>query len=183
MESPIMDNNLLSQQDEWLSPSVALSRFKPSSDLVEGIAPEFQRNRYGFRIGGFGLVIDVNTTSEVIDQLPIYSIPNAPSWLLGLINLRGNLVPVFDLRILLNVEKENDQKRRLLILGQGEKAVAIPINNLPEPPNLSRTLPRLPPLPAILRDHISAAYVEQNFIWLEFQYHSFFQSLAAQMKV
>ena len=166
---------------EWLSPSNALTRFQPSKDLAEGIVPDLQRSRYGFRIGGFGLIIGLDTTSEVIDQLPIYSIPNTPMWLLGLINLRGNLVPVFDLKVLLDIEHSSDQQRKLLILGEGEKAVAIPIDHLPEPPDLNRPLPRLPPLPTILREHITAAYVDQNFIWLEFQHHSFFQSLAAQM--
>jgi hypothetical protein len=90
-------------------------------------------------------------------------------------------VPVFDLKILLDTEKNSRQYSKLLILGEGEKAAAIPVDDLPKPPNLTRRLPRLPPLPIVLRDHITAAYVEQNFIWLEFQHHGFFQSLATQM--
>lgn len=176
-----MVHDTLSPTKEWLSPTNALNRFQPSKDLAEGIIPDLQRNRYGFRIGGFGLIIDTETTSEVIDQLPVYSVPNTPSWLLGLINLRGNLVPVFDLITLLDIEHNSKQKQKLLILGEGEHAIAIPIEKLPEPPNLTRPLPRLPPLPTILREHITTAYVDQNFIWLEFQHHSFFQSLSTQM--
>jgi twitching motility protein PilI len=168
----------------WLSPSAALNRFKPPHGIVTGIAPaERQRRaRYGFRIGSIGLLIGQDTSSEVLEQTSIYPLPNAPVWLLGLVNLRGNLVSVFDVKPLLELDAGAAQdKRRLLILGRGDKAVGIMIDGLPQLAATSNSLSRLPPLPVALRSYIAKAYVQDKAVWLEFDHHSFFGALGGRM--
>ena len=166
-----------------LPPSQALNRFQLPTELVVGDTTfSFERIRYGFPLSdssGFGLLIDSDTPSEVIDPQTIFPLPNTPDALLGLINLRGNLVPIFDFQSLLNIatEQENETDRRILILGSGDRAVGILIEHLPDVPDLSHKLNRLPPLPANLAEHVSAAYSSDGFIWLDFQHHSFFRSL------
>lgn len=53
--------------------------------------------RYGFSIGSLNFVYDVHIPCELVKGTAIYSVPNTPIWMLGLINLRGSLVPVFNL--------------------------------------------------------------------------------------
>lgn len=163
----------------WLNPSAALSRFKPPPGMTTGIAPvERQRARYGFRVGGIGLLINQDTVSEVLEQTPVYPLPNTPVWLLGLVNLRGNLVPVFDVRQFLELEPGlSQEKRRLLILDQGDKAVGILIDGLPQTAVTSRALSRVPPLPASLQTHVAKAYAQETIVWLEFNHHGFFKAL------
>ena len=86
-------------------------------------ATERRRARYGFWIGDFGLLIDQDTTSEVLERWVIYPLPNVPAWFFGLINLRGNLVPIFDVKQFLQLEEGTREKRWLLILDQGEGTV------------------------------------------------------------
>ena len=167
----------------WLSPSAALNRFKPPPGVAPSIAPaERQRARYGFRVGGIGLLVSQDTVSEVLEQAPIYPLPNTPPWVLGLVNLRGNLVPVFDVKPLLELEGDDAQdKRRLLILGGGDKAVGIMIDGLPQLAATNNALSRLPPLPAALRPYVAKAYVRDNAVWLEFDHYGFFGSLGERM--
>ncbi|HAO31814.1 MAG TPA: hypothetical protein DCQ84_02535, partial [Candidatus Competibacteraceae bacterium] len=57
----------------WLKPSAALNRFKPPPLSMQTTAPvERKTTRYGFRVGGICLLIRENTTSEVIEQPPIF---------------------------------------------------------------------------------------------------------------
>lgn len=165
----------------WLNPSAALSRFKPPRGVTVGIAPiERQRTRYGFRVGGIGLLIGQNTVSEVLEQASVYPLPNTPSWLLGVVNLRGNLVPVFDVKQLLELEEEGaaQEKRRILILDQGDKAVGVLIDGLPQTALTSHVIARLPPLPVALQTHVAKAYGQEGVVWLEFDHQGFFKALA-----
>lgn len=40
--------------------------------------------------------LDLAVVREVVRALPITAVPRGPSWLLGLVNLRGDIVPVID---------------------------------------------------------------------------------------
>jgi twitching motility protein PilI len=179
----MMNNKSGKTPRRWLSPSAALNRFKPPRGIATGIAPvERQRARYGFQIGDIGLLIGQDTSSEVLERAPVYPLPKAPTWLLGLVNLRGNLVPVFDVKPLLELEGDDAQdKRRLLILGGGDKAVGIMIDGLPQLAATNNALSRLPPLPAALRPYVAKAYVRDNAVWLEFDHYGFFGSLGERM--
>jgi twitching motility protein PilI len=177
-----MTQDIKAAQRHWLSPSEALSRFKPPRALnIETPSILTARIRFGFRIGDIGLLIGPNTTSEVQTQPPIYALPNTPSWLLGLINLRGNLVPVFDLNSLLETGKSAPTKPMLLVLDKGSAMVGILINGLPQTVCLARKLRNMPPLPAALKGYVQEAYARDKVLWLEFDHHSFFQSLANQI--
>ena len=167
----------------WLNPSAALNRFKPPPGMTTGIAPaERRRARYGFRVGDIGLLVGQNTVSEVLEKAPIYPLPNTPPWLLGLVNLRGNLVPVFDVKLFLELEDSGGREKRwLLILDQGDRAVGVLIDGLPQTALTTHALSRLPPLPAALRAHAIKAYAQDGVVWLEFDHQGFFQALGGRM--
>ena len=169
---------------EWLSPSAALGRFVPPKDLLwTGPEEVAERNRYGFRIGSFGLMIQADVGSEVIRPEAISSLPGSAPWLLGLLNLRGNLVPVFDLSMVLGVAKSHELKSMLvLILDKGENAVGMVIDGFPQPLQALRNIAQLPVLPAVLQEHVNAGYVKDERVWLEFNHESFFEKLTSTFR-
>jgi twitching motility protein PilI len=164
---------------EWLPPSAALERFVPPKDLLwSGPEEVVERKRYGFRIGSFGLMIQSDVGSEVIRPQAISSLPGSAPWLLGLLNLRGNLVPVFDLRQVLGVSGADDSRALLvLILDKGESAVGMVIDAFPQPLSALHPITHLPQLPAMLQEHVHAGYVKEERVWLEFNHESFFDQL------
>ena len=170
---------------QWLSPIQALNRFSlPEQTITKSLPPVVNPQlRYGFRIGSIGLLIQPHTLSEALERTTVFPIPNTVEWLKGLINLRGNLVPLFDLKPLLEMEMERKsrEKTMTLILDEGERAVGISIDGLPQAPDLSRGLQRLPPLPTILRDFVTASYVKDGLIWLEFDHRAFFEALVTRL--
>jgi twitching motility protein PilI len=169
-----------------LPPSEALNRplYRTGDDsLLLAFEEEASTRRLGFRIGNLGLLIAMQATSELSDVLQICHIPFTKTWLLGLINLRGNLVPVFDLHKLLQFPSVQTKKTMLLILGQGESAGAIVIDELPMHLNFidSDKLTNDPPLPAIIKPFVSSGYEKEETVWFNFDNESFFKSLATQL--
>lgn len=167
---------------EWLEPTVALTRHQPSKTVCAA-SPEVvaAQVRYGFRVGNIGLVVGEDKDCEVIDDALISLIPNTPVWLLGLLNLRGNLVPVFDLKLLFGIEQQSHGKQRLLMVDEGDMAVALRIDGLPRVVDTRHRSARLPPMPEALQGYVHAAYVHEETIWLDVDVEAFFESLRPQI--
>ncbi len=59
----------------------------------------------------------VDKVQEILDMRPIARLPQAPSNLLGMIDVRGQGVPVLDLRLTLNMEHKDDtENTRIVVL-------------------------------------------------------------------
>jgi len=167
---------------EWLLPSAALDRFEPPADMVLAAAVKKEVGRYGFKIGALGLLIQLGSGSEVMQMPTLWTLPGAPPWLLGLINLRGNLVPVFELRQLLGLtQRVSGDKPLVMVFDQGDKAVGIVIDDFPRPLSALKQLPNLPQLPTALNGHVRAGYVKDEMIWLEFDHNSFFEEMTRNL--
>ena len=51
-----------------------------------------------FELGDEGYGLDIATVYEIIRHQPVTAVPQAPSFVEGVINLRGRIIPVVDLR-------------------------------------------------------------------------------------
>lgn len=163
-----MDSDTAAVDSRWLSPSEALQRFHPSGGSSPGMRQAaIEISRFGFRVGQLRLLIQTGILSEVITQTPIDPMPNVPNWFVGVMNLRGNLIPVFDLHRLLETG-EAGQTQRVLVLDQGSNGVGIPIDGLPHAVHLGDALHNIPPLHETLQEHVTNAYKTDGGIWLDF---------------
>lgn len=68
---------------------------------IESVPDEGQYVTLG--IGQEVFAIGVECVQEILDVRPISRVPNAPSFLIGLIDVRGRGVPVIDLRVKLGL--------------------------------------------------------------------------------
>jgi twitching motility protein PilI len=182
VETPTMRAaNEPARPGRWLTPSAALNRYPA---LPEERGPVFvqrpERVRHGFRVGSLALLIGTDTPREVIASPAISTLPNGPAWLAGMMNVRGNLVPVFDLALALNVSRQDAAREFALVLEKGERAVAMLIDGLPIALSGMQPLERLPHLPPALQDHVQAAFVKDEITWLAFDHENFFAVLASQ---
>lgn len=170
---------------DWLPPVAALAHFEPppATRLAAPSQPaprKEQRARYGFRLDTLGLLVDPDAGSEVMVMPRMAPLPGAPAGFLGLANLRGNLVPIYDLRIPLGLASRPGGVEPLaLVFGEGDDAVGVIIDGYPvqltslDP--LSRT--DMAAVPAALGPLSPAAYVQDDMVWLEFDHHAFFDAL------
>jgi purine-binding chemotaxis protein CheW len=70
-----------------------------------------------FKLGEEVFALNVSKVREVLDMTAITRIPRAPDYLKGVINVRGGVVPVSDLRIAFGMEQaEETINTRIMVL-------------------------------------------------------------------
>ncbi len=75
--------------------------------------------------------IDVRMVNEILDMRPIAHVPNAPPYLVGMIDVRGRNVPVLDLRLKLGLPAAAaTQHTRILVLDAEVDGRALPLGLL-----------------------------------------------------
>lgn len=161
-----------------------LDHFDPFQGLLnnEEKAEHLRNMCYGFRIQNYCILIDRKTLCEIVPHEQIYKVPNTAPWVLGIINLRGNLVPVFDLMKRLDGTASRRTDAHLLVFDRGDRAVGIYIDGLPvgleikpDDDQQKTAIPR--DLPQVLRSHTRAAYQVQGAVWLELDHRALFEEL------
>lgn len=76
-----------------------------------------------FKLGDEEYALDIMNVQEVIHLVEIMKVPQMPNFVHGVINVRGDIMPVFDLRVKFNLHvKEFTQKARIIVVMlDGEK--------------------------------------------------------------
>lgn len=70
-----------------------------------------------FKVGTEEFGIDILKVQEINKMLHITKVPNAPNFVEGVVNLRGRIIPVIDLRKRLSIdEKKHDNKTRIVVV-------------------------------------------------------------------
>ena len=75
-----------------------------------------------FYVGNLLLGIDISQVQEINRQLDVTDVPQAPKFVRGVINLRGEVTTVIDLRTILGLEQTEvtEESRNLILNFQGE---------------------------------------------------------------
>ena len=119
-----------------LSPFDALAEYERRSLAhVAGVpeqieAPGLWRG-IGFRIGSRYLVSSINEVNEILTFPSLTLVPGTRNWLLGVANVRGNLVPLIDLRQYLEGERTLvSEASRVLLVRQAGGSVGLLIDEV-----------------------------------------------------
>lgn len=164
----------------WLRPGAALAQGPRHAHMSPdgGRMASTSSIRYGVCAGGLWLVIARSVGIEAVPALAISTIPNAPRGVLGMANLRGNLVPVFDLAMVLDSAPRHAPAgpRMTLIFDKGEAAAGLAIDGLPRRLEGLVPLAQSPSLPRAVEHCITAALSSTDRVWLEFDHHKLFAS-------
>jgi twitching motility protein PilI len=133
--------------------------------------------RRGLRVGNFNLLVAHDSGGELLDAPRLYPLPLAPPWCRGLLNLRGQLVPAFDLHQYLGVASLRTRGQWWLVLGRAGDALAICVDALPQSLSVEHPLPAQALVPDALRTYVACGYRIADELWLEFDYRKFFAGL------
>jgi twitching motility protein PilI len=170
--------------DLRLAPTLGLPPLPPELAALAGVAPPEANPddivRQAFRIGHMRLLAPFATASELVEMPSVYPLPRMPANLLGLVNLHGRIVPLFDLAPLFETQHLPREKRMLLVMGHGAEAAGIVIDGLPRrmvfAPD-SRII--TPALPAAAAGAALATYVQGPEAWFEFDYAQLLDQLVS----
>lgn len=74
-----------------------------------------------FKIGGEDFGIAINRVVEILKAQRIYSLPELPDFLSGVITVRGEVIPLLDLRRRFGFQSSVKKERIIIILYDSEK--------------------------------------------------------------
>ena len=135
--------------------------------------------RYRLGVGGQRFLLDLSLAVHVIDVPVSYRLPNTRPWFLGIVNLRGALVPLYDLAAFLELPAPPEGERMMLVVGDGDEGAATIIDAPPTHVSVSDELraDELPSLDPLIERHARVAYRLADGIWVELDWDALFQEL------
>ena len=99
-----------------------------------------------FRLGNEDYAIDILQVREIRAHEPVTHIANAPAYLKGVINLRGAIVPIVDMRVKLALANANyDASTVVIILNIANRAVGVVVDAVSDVVALAKDEVRPPP--------------------------------------
>ncbi|NLU42584.1 MAG: chemotaxis protein CheW [Firmicutes bacterium] len=116
-----------------------------------GIAAAKQSNEYViFELAGENYAVDVTPVVNVLRMVEITEVPHAPSFVEGIVNFRGNVMPVIDLRKRLDLPvSEHTKQTRIMAVSLDKAMVGMIVDAVSEvaeiPPDIIE-----PPSPILL---------------------------------
>jgi purine-binding chemotaxis protein CheW len=92
-----------------------------------------ERQIVTFRLGEDEFGADIMNVKEIIRVPEITKVPNAPVYIEGACNLRGNVLPIIDGRSRFNMNKKaNDENSRVLVIDLNGKATGVVVDKVSE---------------------------------------------------
>jgi chemotaxis signal transduction protein len=111
------------------------------SDHGSGAAHKTMLNLEGkyltFRLDDQDFGIDILRIKEIIGMMPIRSMPQSPPFIRGVVNLRGEVIPVMDLRARFGMEEKEYSERTCIIIldvgnGAGTSRIGVIVDSVSE---------------------------------------------------
>lgn len=85
-----------------------------------------------FRLKDELFAVETAKVQSITDVMEITKVPKAPMHIKGLINLRGNILSLLDINLLLNINKEDNSQRNIIIVDIEEEEIAILVDEVEE---------------------------------------------------
>jgi purine-binding chemotaxis protein CheW len=99
-----------------------------------------------FKIGNEEYGVDILNVQEINKMTQITKVPNAPEYVEGVINLRGRVIPIIDLRTRLKLEKkEYDKDTRIIVVEICKKTVGFIVDAVKEVLRIPLSITEAPP--------------------------------------
>ncbi len=84
-----------------------------------------------FRLGDEQYALDMARVHEVLRLVPITRVPQMPDFVLGAVNVRGNIIPVLDLRRKFALaERSLNEKAKLIVIDTRETPICFVADEL-----------------------------------------------------
>ncbi len=99
-----------------------------------------------FKIGAEEFGIDILKVNEINRMMTLTKVPNAPSFVDGVVNLRGRVIPVINLRSKLSLpKKEYDRNSRIIVVELEGKTIGFIVDEVSEVLRIPVSITEKPP--------------------------------------
>ncbi len=114
--------------------------------------------RFYYSVGQFNILIEQDLKVENLSDLSINKVPNMPAWCIGIISVRGEIMPVINMHDFFNTEKQDTAKDNFIMLEHKNYApIVFLTDGLPTTINFNKYKKRkqLENTPSWLKNHLS----------------------------
>ncbi len=127
-------------QDEKINSLLETAEAIRNQDLTPQKGPE-QLFIY-FRVKNEYYALKLKETREIIPQTPIYKVPGCENYVLGVINLRGEIVPIIDLKRRLNLgESKLDIPFYIIVVKSFGEPIGLVVDDIEDIVGVSEVTP------------------------------------------
>lgn len=99
-----------------------------------------------FKIGDEEFGVNILIVQEINKMLAITKVPNTPDFIEGVINLRGRIIPVIDLRVKLGLMKlEYGKNTRIVVVELKENTIGFIVDEVNEVLRIPKSITETPP--------------------------------------
>jgi purine-binding chemotaxis protein CheW len=108
-----------------------------SNDLIQMVSFVIDREEFG---------VEILRVQEIIRLVEITRVPHAPAFVEGVINLRGKIVPVIDLRKRFHLAtRDADKDTRIIVVELADRVVGFMVDSVREVIRVDRDVIEPPP--------------------------------------
>lgn len=125
----------------------------------------------GFAVGDQHCVVPMGEIAEVLSEPPATRLPGVKSWIKGVANVRGRLLPLMDLTAFLgNSAATSRQQRRVMVLEQGDIYIGLVVDDVFGMQHFQRdAYTEAADVPETLRRFVVGSYRQGSREWLLFR--------------
>ncbi len=118
-----------------------------------------QKDKYlTFRIGEEDYGIEISYVTEIVGMQHISEVPEMPGFVKGVMNLRGQIIPVMDVRLRFGMEERPyDDRTCVVVVRMGDTSVGLVVDTVKEVLNIPEKAVTEPPRVASAK---SARYIK-----------------------
>jgi purine-binding chemotaxis protein CheW len=99
-----------------------------------------------FRVGEEEYVLDIRRIREIIHPLPVTAVPRAPAWMEGVIDVRGEVMPLLDVRKRLGLPPRPSSRRaKVLVVNVAGRVLGLLVDAVSDVVRLPRSAIGPPP--------------------------------------
>ena len=99
-----------------------------------------------FKIGDEEFGVDILSVQEINRMSQITKVPNTPEFIEGVINLRGRIIPVIDLRVKLGmVRKDHGKNTRIVVVELKGQTIGFIVDEVSEVLRIPKEITEAPP--------------------------------------
>jgi purine-binding chemotaxis protein CheW len=99
----------------------------------------------GFRVGKENFGVPIGIVHEIVRMMDITVVPDAPAFIEGVINLRGKIIPVVDLRKRFCEVPQENRRNRIMVAEVGGHHIGLVVDSANEVLKLNTELIEPPP--------------------------------------
>jgi purine-binding chemotaxis protein CheW len=138
-----------------------------SKDIVQQHVSDELLQLVSFTIGTEEFGVDILKVQEINRMVDVTRVPNTPEYVDGIINLRGKVIPIIDLRRRFRMERKlKDKNTRIIVVELNGRVLGFVVDAVSEVLRIPKSVTEAPPpiIAGIDADYITAIAKLENHL-------------------